>query len=99
MEKFKSGAVVLAREANVPIVPVHWYSPNFTFARFPSWDKMTCPFGPTRILNTFGEPIYVDGKSDEEAAEEIKNALLRLEELAPERFEEAKKMKLWEKRK
>ncbi len=94
----KPGAIAIAREAKVPIVPMNWYSKDFTFVKFNTWDKMTCPFGPARVLNTFGEPIYVEGKTDEEAAEEIKTALLKLDELSPERFEKAKKMKLWEKR-
>lgn len=95
----KHGAITLAREAGVPIVPVDWYSDNLTFLRFPSWDKMTCPFGPTWILNTYGEPVYTDGKSDEEVAEEVRLSLLNLQKLAPERFKEAKKLKLWKKKK
>lgn len=95
----KHGAIVLAREAGVPIVPVDWYSENPTFLKFNSWDKMTCPFGPAWILNTYGEPIYTDGKSDEEVAQEIKESLLNLQKLAPERYKEAKKLKLWSKKK
>ena len=98
LHSVKPGAIAIAREAKVPIVPMNWYSKDFTFVKFNTWDKMTCPFGPARVLNTFGEPIYVEGKTDEEAAEEIKTALLKLDELSPERFEKAKKMKLWEKR-
>ena len=95
----KHGAITLAREAGVPIVPVDWYSDNLTFLRFKTWDKMTTPFGPAWILNTYGEPIYVGGKTDEEVAEEIKQSLLSLQKLAPERFKEAKKLKLWKKKK
>ncbi len=98
LHKVKSGAIVLAREAGVPIVPVHWYSEDFTFLRFPSWDKMTFPFGPCRLLNIYGKPIYTDGKSDEQVAEEIKNSLLELEKVTPEKYKEAKKLKLWSKR-
>ena len=95
----KHGAITLAREAGVPIVPVDWYSDNLTFLKFPSWDKMTCPFGPTWILNTYGDPIYTEGKSDEQVADEVRNSLLELQRLAPERYKEAKKLKLWKKRK
>jgi len=97
VHKVKPGAITLAREAGVPIVPVDWYSDNITFLRFPSWDKMTCPFGPAWILNTYGEPIYTEGKSDDEVAEEVRLSLLKLAELAPERYKEAKKLKLWKK--
>ena len=99
VHKVKSGAIFLAREANVPIIPVHWYSPDFTFVRFPSWDKMTSPIGPCRLLNIYGEPIYTDDKTDEQVAEEVRNSLLALEKSAPEKYQEARKLKLWNKRK
>ncbi|MGN0030944.1 MAG: lysophospholipid acyltransferase family protein [Candidatus Gastranaerophilaceae bacterium] len=99
VHKVKSGAIVLAREAKVPIVPVHWYSEDFTFVKFPSWDKMTSPIGPCRLMNLYGEPISVEDKSDEQVAEEIKTSLLHLEEIAPKKYKEAKKLKLWNKRK
>ena len=98
LHEVKSGAIVLAREANVPIVPVHWYSPEFTFVRFPSWDKMTSPVGPCHLLNIFGDPIYTDGKTDEQVAAELKQSLFHLEEIAPEKYKEAKKLKLWKKK-
>lgn len=93
----KHGAILLAREAGVPIVPVDWYSDNFTFLHIPSWDKLTSPFGPTWLLNTYGEPIYTDGKTNEQVAQEIKNSLFELAKIAPERYKEAKKLKLWKK--
>ncbi len=99
LHKVKSGAIVLAREANVPIVPVHWYSPNFTFIKFPSWDKMTCPIGPCWLLNLYGDPIYAKDKSDKQVAEEIRNSLMNLQKIAPEKYKEAKALKLWKKRK
>ncbi len=99
LHKVKSGAIVLAREAKVPIIPVHWYSPNFTFVKFPSWDKMTSPIGPCWLLNIYGDPIYADNMSDEEVAEEVRKSLLNLEKIAPEKYKEAKKLKLWRKRK
>ena len=99
LHEVKSGAIVLAKEANVPIVPVHWYSPEFTFAKFPSWDKMTCPIGPCHLLNIYGEPIYANDKSDKEIAQEIKESLLNLAQIAPEKYKEAKKLKLWKKKK
>lgn len=95
LHSVKHGAIAVAREAGVPIVPVGWYSDNITFFKLPTWDNMTSPFGPAWILNTYGEPVYTDGKTDEQVAEEIKASLLNLDKLAPERFKEAKKLKLW----
>lgn len=97
LHKVKSGAIMLAREANVPIVPIHWYSDNLTFVKFPSWDTMTSPLGPCWLVNVYGEPIYTEGKTDEQVADEIRNSLFELEKIAPEKFKEAKKLKLWKK--
>jgi len=99
LHKVKSGAIVAAREAGVPIIPVHWYSPSFTFVKFPSWDKMTCPVGPCKLLNIYGNPIYTDGKTDEQVAEEVRNSLLHLAQIAPEKYKEAKRLKLWKQKK
>lgn len=99
IHKVKSGCIVLAREAKVPIVPVHWYSPDITFVKFPSWDKMVCPIGPCRILNLYGEPIYTQDKTDEQIAKEVQTSLLNLEKIAPEKFKEAEELKLWKRKK
>jgi hypothetical protein len=99
IHKVKSGAIVLARESGVPIVPVHWYSTDLTFVKFPSWDKMTSPFGPCRLINLYGKPIYVEDKTNEQVAQEIKDSLEKLALEAPERYKQAKKQKLWNKKK
>ncbi len=91
----KHGAIVLARETGFPIVPMHWYSEDMTFVRFPSWDKMISPIGPCRILNVFGDPIYVEDKTDDQVAQEIKESLLNLEVITPDRYKEARKNKRW----
>ena len=94
----KHGAIVLARETGIPIVPMHMYSDEFTFVQFPSWDKMYSPIGPCHILILFGDPIYVGDKSDEEVAQEVKDSLLSLESAQIEKYKEAKKNKLWSKK-
>ena len=91
----KRGVLGLSRESGVPIVPVYWYSEDKTFIKLPSWDKMSTPLGPCRILNMYGEPIYPNGKSEEEISESIKQSLTVLETNAKEVYKEAKKLKLW----
>lgn len=93
--KVKKGAIMIAREANVPIVPVYWYSTDPTYITIPSWDKMKTPFGPCRLLNVYGQPIYTQGLSDDEVAQKIKDSLFDIEKKAPEWFREAKEQKLW----
>ena len=57
--KVKGGIIKIARMANVPIVPVHWYSPQINFLKIPSWDSMRTPLFFTRIINIYGTPIYI----------------------------------------
>ena len=103
LHKVKNGAIKLAQMSGAPIVPAHWYSPQKTFISLPSWDKMKTPFGDCKIINLYGTPVYVkQDASDEElssAKENIRTQLLELEAKAPEIYEEAKKQKLWDKKK
>lgn len=103
LHKVKNGAVKLAQMSGAPIVPAHWYSPQKTFINLPSWDKMKTPLGDCKILNLYGEPIYVnENATDEElseAKENIRTQLLNLEAKAPEIYNEAKKQKVWDKKK
>lgn len=96
----KGGAIKLAKETGAPIVPMHWYSPQKTFISLPSWDKMTVPFGFCRIINIYGDPIYVNETDDEnEVAEKIKASFDDIEKRAPEEYEKARKLKLWRRKK
>lgn len=101
LHKVKSGVVKLAQKTGAPIIPAHWYSPQKTFITLPSWDKMRTPFGDCKILNLYGDPIYVKpDATDEELAkvkEEIRDQLFALEAKAPELYKEAMKNKLWKK--
>lgn len=100
----KNGIIKIAKLTNTPIVPVVWYSPQFNFVKLPSWDKMSTPIGHCNILNLYGEPIYVDSNKDDEEynkeiKEKIRTSLIDLENKIPAVFQEAKKNKLWKKRK
>lgn len=101
LHKVKSGVVKLAQKTGAPIIPAHWYSPQKTFITLPSWDKMRTPLGDCKILNIYGDPIYVNpDATDEEltkAKDEIKEQLFALEANAPQLYKEAMKNKLWEK--
>lgn len=99
--KVKNGAFKLAQKTGVPIIPLHWYSPQITFVTLPSWDKMKSPVGDCNILNMYGEPIYVDeNATDEEieaAKENLKKQLFDLEKRQVELYKEAQKNNLWKK--
>lgn len=99
----KNGVIKLARMSGAPIVPVCWYSADKTFHSIPTWDKMTFPVGSVRIINLYGEPIYIPKDlPDEQLAEKktlIKDALEDLQKKAPGIFREALENKLWEKQK
>ena len=98
----KNGAVKLARLSGAPIVPVCWYSGQKNFIHLPSWDKMTTPVLDTKILNLYGEPIYIpqddDRKNDNEYKKMIKDSLEDLQKRIPQVWKDAKKAKLWNKK-
>ena len=54
------GAIELAKLAGVPIIPMVWYSPKKNFLKFNSWDEFRVPIGYCRVVNLYGDPIYVD---------------------------------------
>lgn len=101
-KKAKIGVVKIAKMSGAPIVPVFWYSEDFTFLKIPSWDSFRYPFSYTRLLNLYGEPIYVSPDNTDEQDEEIRlqleHSLEELEKKAPEVYKEVHKFRLWKKK-
>lgn len=99
----KEGVIKIAKMAQAPIVPIYWYSPNKNFLKMPSWDGFRYPFGFTRLLNLYGEPIYVSPDNTDEQDEavriQLQNSFNELEQKAPEIFKEAHRIRLWKKKK
>jgi len=97
----KDGAIRIAKKAGVPIIPVYWYSPNFTFLKFPSWDGFRVPFLWARLINIYGSPIYVDKDGDKEHDEQIRlklqHSFEELEKQAPKAYKEVFRFGLWKK--
>ena len=60
--KAKNGIIRIAKLSGKPIVPYIFYSPDISFIKLPTWDDFQYPLGYTRLINLFGEPIYVDEK-------------------------------------
>ena len=98
----KDGAIKIAKLAGVPVVPVVWYSNNFNLIKFNSWDRLQIPFLDVRLINLYGEPIYVpadgDDASDEECRLKLEAALLDLEKRAPEEYKKVYWHGLWRRR-
>ena len=96
----KDGVIKIAKLSGAPIVPVYWYSTNFNFVKFPSWDKMTSPIFDVRLVNLYGEPIFVTEECDEENARlELQKSLEDLERRVPQVYEEVYWHGLWKRRK
>ncbi len=96
----KDGAIKIAKLTGAPIVPVYWYSKNFTWVKFPSWDAMRCPIFATNLINVYGEPIYVSPDGDEEEArQKLQRSLEELEQKAPKAFDEVYKFGIWRRKK
>ena len=97
----KDGAVVIAKKAGVPIVPVYWYSPNPTFLKFSSWDEFRIPCLWTKLINIYGEPIYVNPdntkEQDEEVRLKIQHSLEELEKKAPAAHKKVFRFGIWKK--
>jgi len=93
----KDGVIKIAKITGAPIVPVTWYSKDPTFLKLPSWDKFTYPLGYARLVNLYGEPIYVSADSTDEQDEQIRlqleNTLKELDEQAPEVWEQKQSLK------
>ncbi len=91
----KNGVIKVAKHTGGAIIPMIWYSPNKSLVKLPSWDKFKIPLGFTKIVNLYGEPIYVPENSTPEEdckiKEQLKQALIELEKKAPEAFKEAYK--------
>ena len=97
LHKIKNGVIKVAKHTGGAIIPMVWYSPDKTLLKLPSWDKFKIPIGFTKIVNLYGEPIYVPEDSTPEdnikIKKQLKKALLDLEKKAPEAFKEAYKKK------
>lgn len=98
----KDGAIKIAKLAGVPIVPLVWYSSNFNLIKFKSWDKLQVPFLDVRLINLYGEPIYVpadgDDASDEECRLKLEKSLLELRDRAPEEYKKVYWHGLWKRK-
>lgn len=97
LHEIKNGVIKVAKHTGGAIIPMIWYSPNKSLVKLPSWDKFKIPLGFTKIVNLYGEPIYVPENStieeDNEIKEKLKQALFELEKKAPEAYKEAFKRK------
>ena len=95
LHEVKNGVIKVAKHTGGAIIPMIWYSPNKSLVKLPSWDKFKIPLGFTKLVNIYGEPIYVPENStpeeDKEIKEKFKDALLDLEKKAPEIYKEAYK--------
>ena len=76
------GVIELAKLSGKPIIPMVWYSPKKNFLKFNSWDEYRVPLGPCKVVNLYGEPIYVDKNADENEFErkrlEVENSIKNL---------------------
>lgn len=101
LHEIKNGVIKVAKHTGGAIIPMVWYSPNKSLVKLPTWDKFEIPLGFTKLVNLYGEPIYVPENStpeeDKAIKEKLKQALFELEKQAPEAFKEAYKKKKWKK--
>lgn len=91
----KNGIIKVAKKTGAAIIPMTWYSPNKSLWKLPTWDKFEIPMGFTKLVNLYGEPIYISEDADVEedirVKKQLKEALIELDKRAPEAFKEAYK--------
>lgn len=102
VKEVKEGVIKIAKMSGAPIVPVVWYSDYKNFLKLPSWDNFTYPLGYVKLVNLYGEPIYVNPDNTDEQDEEIRlqlqSSLNELDEKIPEVYKEVYKFRLWKKK-
>jgi lysophospholipid acyltransferase (LPLAT)-like uncharacterized protein len=69
----KAGAIMAARMAEVPIVPIGFAARRSWRAR--SWDRHLVPKPGSKVVITIGEPFEVERKMDGDALEECRRGL------------------------
>lgn len=98
----KDGVIKIAKMSGAPIVPTYWYSEDPSFLKLPSWDSFRYPLFYTRLLNLYGEPIYVNpdnsDEQDEEARLQLQKSLEDLALKAPAVYKDVHKFRLWKKK-
>ena len=62
-EKVKSGIIKLAQITNTPIIPLVWSTKKFKIIN--SWDNFILPIPFSKGVYSFGKPIYVKKRMDE----------------------------------
>ena len=99
----KDGVIKIAKLAGVPIVPLCWYSNNFNWVKLPSWDGLRMPILDVRLINLYGEPIYVPADGDEIAEEtarlKLQASLEELDRRIPEEYKKVYWHGLWRRKK
>lgn len=95
----KDGIIKIAKLSGKPIVPVCWYSSNFNWIQLPSWDGLRMPILDVRLINLYGEPIYVPEDADEDAIEfarqKLQAGLEDLDNRIPEEYKKVYWHGLW----
>lgn len=86
------GIIELAKLSGIPIIPFIWYSPQKNFLKFNSWDEFSVPLGFCKVVNVYGDPIFVDKDISPEGFEqkrlEVENKLKELYEDAQKNYKE-----------
>jgi lysophospholipid acyltransferase (LPLAT)-like uncharacterized protein len=71
----KMGALVMARETGLPVVPGTWWARPVVHVR--SWDRTIVPLPFSRIVFAFGPALFVPPDAGAEQLEEARKTLTR----------------------
>ena len=83
----KSGAIMVARMAGVPIIPIGFAARRGW--RAPTWDRHLVPYPGSKIAITVGKPFLVEREMDADSLEDrrrdLEESINRLMEISEER--------------
>jgi lysophospholipid acyltransferase (LPLAT)-like uncharacterized protein len=82
-EVVKEGIIKLAQITQKPIIPLVWSTNRYKVVN--SWDNFVLPFPFSKGFYSFGNPIYIEKKMNEneikKATKNLQNEIKRLTEL------------------
>ncbi len=93
----KKGIVEIARITGIPIVPMSFYCGKRGWIEFKTWDNFRYPIPFKKILNIYGDPIYVPKDADDDAIEHyrklVEDKLFELQERTEKDYKKLLKTK------
>ena len=88
----KMGAIQVAKNCGVPVIPMVWQTRSKLVIKLPTWDKLLIPLPFVKSVALYGEPVNIPSNASDDLMEEIRvkveNELKRLNDELENNYEE-----------